>query len=54
MNISLLYQQVSWTLWKPWQQHQLDHGGEHYEGQEQRPVLFLCGETKNMSPYLMQ
>lgn len=43
MAVSLFYQQVPWTLWKPWQQHQLDRGGKHDQGQEQRPVFFLWG-----------
>lgn len=51
MHISFLYQQISWTLWKPWQQHQLDHGRKHHKGQKQRPVLFLW-EGNNMTPYL--
>lgn len=43
VDVPLLYQQVPRTLWKPWQQHQLDHGRKHHQRQEQRPVLFLCG-----------
>lgn len=47
VDVPLLYQQVPRTLWKPWQQHQLDRGRKHHQRQEQRPVLFLCEKTKH-------
>lgn len=34
MSVFLFYQQIAWTLWKPRQQHQLDHAGKHHQGQE--------------------
>lgn len=42
VSVFLFDQQIAWTLWKPRQQHQLDDGGKDHQGQEERPVLFLC------------